>query len=694
MALRATNIDPRVIEIDNKPIAKSKSAVTSDKTETVLDNTWAKVAFLVPGVDLTDGYDSTNRFWSSASAKFTDTSLGGNIGINSKPQFTRYADTRVSGRLAGRSKVTIGNTSGNLGMGRYYSEAIDDPSQTIYLRFGVPEFNSVTNFIAKAFDANMTSIARTGRAPSAFYRLGQVAGGIGGIIAFPAIPILLLTARIVGSFFSRPTSKYYTLKPTMTNYWSTVNQLVNTLAINAGILPKVLRTDLGQNIGKPYILDNDYLTQVSKLLPSTFRGGNFFDMYSIANRSQRLANQLFEEEYEKLNVGSATDFSGWVEKNLTGDGTTLRYISDKNGNPTLSARLNKLAELGQYKTENGKISTEKDPRIGKDGKQISTTQGFFDEFKQDLDSEFRDGSQFAVFKVKSTGSMSESFGNSSGESDISQKLNSASSSARQARFSFAEGNISDTVGSILSNVTDVAAGALNGLTVGFSDFFLNMAGSGYVDIPKYWQSSNATLPKANYSIKLISPYNNPISIMQNIQIPLAMLLAGSLPISTGKQSYTSPFLCQLYDRGRAQVKLGIIESLSITRGTSNLAFDTAGKALAIDVSFSVMDLSSVMHMPVSTGELFGVDMTMDEDNVLMDYLSVLAGQGLYSQIYPMAKAKLNVAKKVVNAQKLTSPAYWSSMFHESSTEGLLQKLTLGSFNVLEGVSRGSSLVPK
>ena len=694
MALRSTNIDPHLIEIDNKAIAKSRSVVTSDKTETVLDNTWAKVAFLVPGIDLTDGFDSTNRFWSSASAKFTDTSLGGNIGINSKPQFTRYADTRVSGRLAGRSKVTIGNTSGNLGMGRYYSEAIDDPSQTIYLRFGVPEFNSITNFISKAFDANMTSIARTGRGPSAFYRLGQVAGGIGGVIAFPAISILLLTARVVGSFFTRPTSKYYTLKPTMTNYWSTVNQLVNTLAINAGILPKVLRTDQGQNIGKPYILDNDYLTQVSELLPSTFRGGNFFDMYSIANRSQRLANQLFEEEYEKLNVGSATDFSGWVEKNLTGDGTTVRYISDKSGNPTLSARLNKLAELGQYKSENGKISAEKDPRIGKDGKQTPHIQGFFDEFKQDLDSEFRDGSQFAVFKVKFTGSMSESFGNSSGESDISQKLNSASSSARQARFSFAEGNISDTVGSVLSSVTDLAAGALNGLTVGFSDFFLNMAGSGYVDIPKYWQSSNATLPKASYSIKLISPYNNPISIMQNIQIPLAMLLAGSLPISTGKQSYTSPFLCQLYDRGRAQVKLGIIESLSITRGTSNLAYDTTGKALAIDVSFSVMDLSSVMHMPVSTGELFGVDMTMDEDNILMDYLSVLAGQGLYSQIYPMAKAKLNVAKKVVNVQKLTSPAYWSSMFHESSTEGLLQKLTLGSFNVIEGIARGSSLVPR
>ena len=68
-----------------------------------------------------------------------------------------------------------------------------------------------------------------------------------------------------------------------------------------------------------------------------------------------------------------------------------------------------------------------------------------------------------------------------------------------------------------------------------------------------------------------------------------MLLAGILPLSTGKASYTSPFLCQLYDRGRLQIRLGMIESLSITRGTTNLAFDKHGQALGIDVTFSVVE---------------------------------------------------------------------------------------------------------
>lgn len=193
-------------------------------------------------------------------------------------------------------------------------------------------------------------------------------------------------------------------------------------------------------------------------------------------------------------------------------------------------------------------------------------------------------------------------------------------------------------------------------------------------------------------MQLISPYGNPISQMQNIFIPLSMILAGVLPISTGKQSYTSPFIVQMFDRGRCQVQLGIIDSVSITRGTSNQAFTTRGQPLAIDVSFSILDLSSVMHMPTSTGSLFGSDKTMDEDNILMDYLAVLAGQDIYSQIYPLAKARLNLAKKLNQVEKLTSSAYWSSLFHESATSGTLQYLTLGAFNALEGLVRGSELL--
>jgi hypothetical protein len=169
-----------------------------------------------------------------------------------------------------------------------------------------------------------------------------------------------------------------------------------------------------------------------------------------------------------------------------------------------------------------------------------------------------------------------------------------------------------------------------------------------------------------------------------------MIMAGALPRSIGKQAYTAPFLCQIFDKGRAQIRLGMIKSLSITAGAgSNIGFDSRGNPLAFEVSFTVADLSSVMHMPVSSGTFGDVDITMDEDNILSDYLATLASQDIYTQIYPMAAARLRLAKLAMNVGKWTSPAFWASATYNSSTQGVMQYLTLGAGNVLEAVVRGA-----
>ena len=689
MAKSFTNYNPRIIEQDNVAIVQSSSQITSDPTATVLDKDWSKEAFLINDSEFGDTGDIVNRYWSTASAKFTDTRMGCNIGVNSRPQFTRYADVRVQGRLAGRKKVTVGETSGNFGMGRYYSEAIDDPGQVVYLRFGVPQFNSLTNFISKAFSGDLTTLARTGRT-SAFFTLGKLVGSIAAMVAFPAIAVIAIGYKVVNHYFGRATSKFYTLKPTMHLYWSVVNQLVNTLAINRGILPKMLNDDPAQRIGRPYKIDEDTLSAMARLLPDMFvedAVGFRFDVYAIANKAQRLANQQFHTDYTDLNNGTSTDFTGYVKKDITSNGSHPTHISDDKNKPTLGARLNDLLQFGYYTTTDKDSKTEINPKIdinnpkGAEKKDTS----WFQDFLTHTDSEFRDGAAFASFRVDHTGSVSESFANATVESDLSSKLNGISSQIREARFTFAEGNLVGGVGGMIQDVVgaakDVVMGAASGLTFGFSDLLAGLAGSGFVDIPKHWQSSTANLPRSSYTIQLISPYNNPISHVQNIYIPLCMLLAGALPMGTGKASYTSPFICQLYDRGRCQIQLGMIESLSITRGTSNLPFDIEGKALALDVTFTVADLSSIMHMPISAGDLFGYDTTLDEDNILSDYLAVLAGQDIYSQIYALPKAKLRLAKDIANAAKLTSSAYWASVVHDS----------MPFKNVLEGLNRGTNV---
>lgn len=690
-------MDTSIVERNGVPTFASTSSGLAADIDTIFDSDWARHAFLISDMDLGDNTDIANRYWSSASAKFTDSRLGCNIGINARPQFTRYSDIREKGRLLSRNPVSLTNITGNHGMGRAYSENIDDPAQTIYMRFGHPQFNSLTTFLSRAFDPNQSSIARTGKGTSFFYSLGNVVGTVAMVGAFPGLALTVLAGKVISSVFLRPTSKFYTLKPAMHIYWSTVNTLVNSLAINRGIFPKILNTDEEQRLGRPYKLDQKTLDNLSGLMPDVFSGSSYFDMYNIANKAQRIANNLFITDYDSEDNATSSNYVGYLKKNGAGDTPHPTYISDIKGEKKLGAYLNRVVSFKHWFTENDKDEAMvQDPRIdptsdpSEKGGGQQKDPGFFKDIVDALDAEFRDGSQYAIFKVDHTGSVSESFSNSTVESTLSSKLNSASSEVREARFNFAEGNIAgETVQAVIGAAKDVAAGALSGATFGFSDAILGLAGSGYIDIPKHWQSSTASLPRSSYTMQLISPYGNPMSQIMNIDIPLAMILAASLPLSTGKQSYTSPFLCEIYDRGRSQIRLGMIESLSITRGTSNLAFNLKGNAMAVDVTFTVTDLSSIMHMPVSPGKLFEADMTLDEDNILSDYLAVLAGQDLYTQAYAFPKAKLALAKRIQATKKLTSPGYWASMFHESSTSGSLKYLTLGTMNVVEGLVAGS-----
>ncbi len=720
-----------VTDNQGTPYFTTESQTAADQNATLLDRHWIKQAFLVSDGLLENNVDVVNRYWSSASAKFTTAVIGNSIGINNRPQFTRYADIRVKGVMPGRTDVSLTSngtmTVGQFGMGRYYSEAIDDNAQKIFMRFGVPQYNSLTGFIMNAASADAELLARTGRATSTIYDAAKLIGGIGMFVAFPVASALIYGGKalynVITTIFDRPTSKFYNLKPTMELYWSTVNTLVNTIGVNKGLLPASVADATGgtpsQKLGNAYQFSQQEMQELSNMFPGIVDSSGYFDVYAIAARPQAMANALFETIYDDTNLATPTKYTGYINKQNANDPRIQTQYTLKSGNYNIMAAINerfKFTDLSAAQSPNSSNSSgiEIDPRTANQTSDPNTgnisaqpvltnaNSSFIDKYKSYMNSQFRNGAQFACFQVDYTGSVSESFSNSATESDLQNKINSMSSEAREARFTFANGDI---VGSFAKKVIgaagDVITGALSGLTYGLSDSATAalgiLAGNGYVDIPKHWQSSSASLPRSTYTMQLTTPYNNVISQMMNLYIPLCMILAGALPLSTGKQSYTSPFLVELWDRGRSQIRLGMIESLSVTRGVSNLGFSNMGSPLAIDVSFSVMDLSSIMHMPVSTGSLFNPsDMTLDADNILRDYLAVLAGQDIYSQFYALPRAKLNLAKMVDSYKKFTSPAYWAQVSHSAVTgpislfNPLFPLKIVG--NGIEGVVQGNSVI--
>lgn len=664
--MSSTDPNVRKLAYNGRSYFTDTNTLDIQEREQILDELWARRAFLVNDADLEKVVDAQQKYYSTAEVKFTDTRLGMSIGINARPQFTPYSDIRVKGKVRNRNDVTLGFVGGNYGLGRYYSEAIDDNAQTIYMRFGVPQFNSLMVFFQKAFNPATVRLVRSGRAESVWYSAARAVGSVGIALKFPMVALAFLTVKLLAVCFSAPSSKFYTMKPTMHLYWKTVNSLVNAIAINRGILPRFYRGVFGEPVvdeQSPYYVDGDYLAKLHDLMPDVFTSNFGYDIWAVANRAQRIANRIHEHDFDKWDNPSADpkvlleetfDYDQYDDRPDANQDDIYAYYQEY-----ITADTYQLAneEAGDMATENPRL--EPDPRYDQEtGEQLKDPPAGLYEH---LNAELRSGSGFAIFKVDFTGPINESFSNSVMESDLSNKFNSISSQFREARFSFAGGNVTGTpVDGIVAGAVDAATGFISGITFGMFDAIAGLAGGGYIDIPKHWQSSNVSMPKASYSMQLVSPYGNPISQMQNIFIPLAMLMAGALPRSVGKQSYTSPFLVQVFDQGRCQIRLGMIESLSITRGTSHMAFSPMGKVMAVDVSFTVADLSSIMHMPISTGKLFDTPATMDEDNVLMDYLAVLAGQDMYSQIYPVPKAKLNLARLVSSKAHLISPAYWSS----------------------------------
>ena len=264
-------------------------------------------------------------------------------------------------------------------------------------------------------------------------------------------------------------------------------------------------------------------------------------------------------------------------------------------------------------------------------------------------SSFDDGTEFISFAVDAANSFSDSFGNSFRSTDIEEKINSMSNSARNMKFNLAGGNVSDTVSAALGWATDMvkdaAAGFMDGMQI---SGLAVLGGAGLVDIPQHWDSSSTSIGKTSYTMKLIPVTNHPIARLLHQIIPLACVLAAVLPKSTGKQSYTSPFICEYYDKGRAQDRLAMFESVSVRRGITNTPYNLAGETLGIEVSFTIASMSKMLHMPISANfsmnPLKGV---FDEETVFTDYMAVLSGLGMEDQVYNWRRITLNLARKSV-----------------------------------------------
>lgn len=673
---------------------------TTDSIDQTFDRDWLKTTFIISDQEISSGDEykkwiRKNRYVSSADYKFTCTAPGMNMAVNPKPQFTRYADIRSKGKITSRADITTQqHLTGEFGagMGRYYSEAIDDNAQRIFLRFGVPKYMPLLFWMTKAFDINSAVMQNRGVISSALLTGVNIVSTVFAVVAAPLLAVGMFLANACIN-----NNRFYSVNPTMYLYWAAVEDILNSLVTRRTLLPHILTEyafKVDAKINQEQNININTVDTLNKLLPGIVDSKGRISVFALALKAQSIFNDVLNTDYEKgQSNNSSLDFTNYPlsgTQSLEGHDT---YVSNKQGDASFFTKYlfrNAYELLGHkdaktniseqdkasiknmtntdpfFTTTNGElINTKVDPNKketldDKLAANVKAKKSTWDNYKEYLLAELSEGAAFAVFNVEHTGSVGESFSNSFMANPIEATFNSISSKARSVGNILSSATDFPIIGDVMSVAAAAAATVVSNSTFGIANPLLALMYGLNVEMPKTWESSSANLPRASYKIKLISPYGNPYSQLFNIYLPLSMLMAGSLPRSTGKSSHTSPFCCQLFDRGRVNISLGMIESLSITRGTSNLAFTKAGKPNAIDVDISIANMDNILSIDTPSGGLLdNVANLLNPDfseTPFTDYLNTITGLDIYHQVYKIPMMRLKIAERIMKAGVVTDPA--------------------------------------
>lgn len=672
--------------IDKKnAILTGGSIYSANEGRLKIDREWVLGSFMMGKLnkETLDTIDLQNRTFSGAVLTFMDSSPGGSYEINPRPQFTRYADIRVKGQLPGRGDVTIESGGGadaasfghlSLGTGRYWYESQQETAQFVHFRMGVPEFNTMTQFFTSFYSEDAARVARTGRTGGLMSLAGYA---VGTVLQFLSFRLLAAHAIALGLrfLFQKPASKFYYLRPDMNSYWRAVHGMVNQIAVNRGMLPITGPSSTGLKPTKPTDrneMDEGAAAALNAAFPDLYSETGEINVINIVGRAQRMRNALKEKLWAELEKADTVDaLVAGVSRQTAEIHKPMKSIYDK-----VSQWMK--TEVGQVLSDEQAKSIEQTLRVAdKDGK---LPEKGYNNWSDYLKGEYEDGTEWLTFRVDNTNSVQESFSNNVVDSDLAQKFNSMSGDNKRAYFTFAGGNVAPVIGQLTGAVMDFAKGVLS--SVGASGL-VSLAGSAFVDIPKHWENSTTNMPRSSYSVTLISPYNNTMSQLTSIYIPMCCLLAAALPKSTGKQSYTWPYLIEYFDPGRAQSRLSMIDSLTIERGTSNLGFNKQARPLAVKLSWTMVELSNIVSMPIAAKfSLNPLDGVFDDDNLFTDYMNILASVSLEQQIYSSNRLKLRLAQRLRRYQEFFSKGNVTSMLHSWPIVGDLDIL-------FKGTDRGS-----
>lgn len=281
--------------------------------------------------------------------------------------------------------------------------------------------------------------------------------------------------------------------------------------------------------------------------------------------------------------------------------------------------------------------------LGKVDKRKINTDDMMEELKKNINAEkmmwetgtdgflmgVTEAMKYVGFRIEKSVDSSESASNNTKTSNLANMINGAVSTGRDLGFNLGAMRGDGVVGSAFDNIVKSVSGVVSGVadSVGITGGVEALKGAGYIDIPEVWD--NSTFNKSySFNFQLRSPSGDKYSIFYSLYVPLALLIAGAFPRSVGQNAYTSPFLVRAYSKGMFAIPLGIIDSITITRGSSEYGWSRDMLPTQIDVSFTVKDLSPVLHVAMVDGSIGDWASIFGQNSTFQEYLLTLSGANI------------------------------------------------------------------
>jgi hypothetical protein len=233
----------------------------------------------------------------------------------------------------------------------------------------------------------------------------------------------------------------------------------------------------------------------------------------------------------------------------------------------------------------------------------------------------------------------EQFTNSVEDNEISKKANSLSANTNNLRHMLK--SVGYNPNDALELVKTEAQRFTNTLAPGVQNFVKKAGQSPIVgllsniiaegkqfSLPKIWTSADYS-SSLQITIRLASPYGDPLSILENVLKPLLYILILASPESDDGLSYGHGTYVQVFAYGCSNMDLAMITTVAVNRGGSDITFNKYGQPLSVEVQLTLTPMLtgfSSVYSPKTNIQ------TMRAEDILQPISNNITGDNIYGMI--------------------------------------------------------------